>query len=139
MSQLIQNFVALYSDFQHSDLKELARIYSKDVVFADPVHEIRGIDPLIRYFESVMNGVEECRFDCYRVVTEQTNSTVEWRMRFRHVRLGSRLIAVSGVSLLEHDTHITRHRDYYDMGEMLYEQVPVLGAVVKGLKRKLAN
>ena len=29
------------------------------------------------------------------------------------------------------------HRDYFDMGEFIYERVPVLGSVIRAIKRRL--
>ncbi|HGP4674712.1 TPA: nuclear transport factor 2 family protein, partial [Vibrio cholerae O1] len=34
---------------------------------------------------------------------------------------------------------VTYHRDYFDMGEMLYEQLPVLGQVIRAIKRRLGQ
>lgn len=32
---------------------------------------------------------------------------------------------------------ITRQRDYYDAGEMIYEHLPLLGWAVRGVKRRV--
>lgn len=139
MSQLIQGFVELYSDFKKESLANLAQIYSDEVDFIDPIHRIQGLSELEQYFSSIMSGVEECRFDNFRTEIGELTSSVEWQMHFRHRRLGSKLITVNGVSLLEHQDKIERHRDYYDMGEMIYEHVPIMGALVRNIKGKLAK
>ena len=34
---------------------------------------------------------------------------------------------------------LTYHEDIYDLGEMLYEHVPLMGTIIKWLKRRLAQ
>ena len=60
-------------------------------------------------------------------------------MHFRHPKLGSKLIDVRGVSHLKWTDKIDFHEDFYDMGAMLYEQVPLIGSVTQWLKQRLAN
>jgi len=38
--------------------------------------------------------------------------------------------------LLDADGRITSHRDYWDAAEELYEKLPVLGALMRILKRR---
>ena len=65
---------------------------------------------------------------------------VTWTMRFAHAQLrGGKPILVDGVSQLDiAGDKIVRQRDYYDMGAMIYENVPLLGFVVAGLRRRMA-
>ena len=52
----------------------------------------------------------------------------------------SRPISVNGVSLLTlKDDRVVYHRDYYDMGEMVYEHVPVLKRVIHYIKKRLTQ
>jgi hypothetical protein len=60
-------------------------------------------------------------------------------MHFKHPKLGNRLISVRGVSHLQISDKIDFHEDFYDMGAMLYEQLPLLGNVTRWLKLRLAS
>ncbi|MBM3418431.1 MAG: transcriptional regulator [Bacteroidetes bacterium] len=31
------------------------------------------------------------------------------------------------------------HRDYFDLGEMVYEQIPVFGKIIKTMKSRMAK
>jgi hypothetical protein len=48
---------------------------------------------------------------------------------------------VRGASHLRFDSHgkIIWHRDYWDTAEELYAKIPILGAVMRFLKRRLAT
>jgi hypothetical protein len=60
-------------------------------------------------------------------------------MHFRHPGLGDRLISVRGVSHLQINDKIDYHEDFYDMGAMLYEQLPLIGTVTRWLRLRLAS
>jgi limonene-1,2-epoxide hydrolase len=44
---------------------------------------------------------------------------------------------VTGVSEIKFDERITYHRDYFDVGSMFYEQVPILKTIIQALKKRL--
>lgn len=48
-------------------------------------------------------------------------------------------MTVEGATRLEFDEtgKVCLHRDYFDLGAMLYEQLPLLGAVVRTIKGRL--
>ena len=65
---------------------------------------------------------------------------VEWNMTVCHPKLNrAQPIIVPGATLFEinNNNKITYHRDYFDAGIMLYEQIPLLGKIIKWIKRKL--
>lgn len=48
------------------------------------------------------------------------------------------LISVRGVSHLQIANKVTFHEDFYDMGAMIYEQLPVIGGLTRWLRNRLA-
>ena len=52
---------------------------------------------------------------------------------------GDSLWSYEGVSIIEfnEDDLVIRHSDYFDVGAMVYERVPVVRALVKFVKNKL--
>ncbi|WP_116472583.1 nuclear transport factor 2 family protein [Zobellella maritima] len=140
MSPAISAFCALYRQLGADNLHLLSSVYRQDVRFCDPAHELQGIIALSAYFEGLFTQVSHCRFDIEQVMEQDGEAYVRWQMHFGHPRLGGGSdIAVPGVSHLRFDQHIYFHRDYFDLGAMLYEQLPLLGGVVRALKRRLAS
>jgi hypothetical protein len=59
-------------------------------------------------------------------------------MHVEHARFRrGEVITLTGASHLRFDTRISYHRDYFDMGEFLYERIPVLSAVIRHIKQRL--
>jgi ketosteroid isomerase-like protein len=139
MHQIISDFCSFYRDLDQKPLSQLKDIYSADVRFCDPVHSIQGIDSLTRYFEDLMQQVKACSFDIREISETGNTAFVRWTMHLQHPKLkGGQAILVEGVSYLEFDAKITLHQDYFDLGAMLYEHLPVIGRLVKYVKSSLA-
>jgi hypothetical protein len=136
---LIERFKAYFKILHESDLSQLRDLYSQQILFKDPVHEIRGLVELEDYFTSLCADLSDCRFEYLdEMITDQA-AYVKWMMHFKHPKLGNRLISVRGVSHLKISDKIDYHEDFYDMGAMLYEQLPLIGNVTRWLRLRLAS
>ncbi len=136
---LIERFKNYFKVLHESDLSELRELYSDQIIFKDPVHEIRGLVELEDYFTSMCADLTDCRFEYLDEAVTESTAYIKWIMHFKHPRLGNRLISVRGVSHLKIGDKIDYHEDFYDMGAMLYEQLPLLGNVTRWLRLRLAS
>ncbi len=138
----LQRFCDVYASLEKETLDQLDTVYRDDIHFADPMHELQGLPALRRYFESLYTHLDYCRFEQLHAYASHDGDAqvghVSWRMRFVHPRLGGgREVQVEGLSQLRFDEHqIYAHRDYLDLGQMLYEQLPVVGALIRLVKRR---
>ena len=136
---LIERFKSCFKVLPEADLSLLREMYTDEVVFKDPVHEIRGLVGLEDYFANMMSDLTDCRFEYLDEIIGERSAYIKWVMHYRHPRLGNRLVSVRGVSHLRFGDKIEFHEDVYDMGAMLYEQVPLLGNVTRWLRLRLAS
>ena len=135
----VERFKSYFRILHESDLSQLRDLYSEEVLFKDPVHEISGLVELEDYFTSVCADLSDCRFEYLNEMVTDHAAYVKWMMHFKHPRLGNRLISVRGVSHLKISDKIDYHEDFYDMGAMLYEQLPLIGNVTRWLRLRLAS
>ena len=132
--------IGFYTEFSLESVERLGEVYAQDVVFQDPINVLHGLGSLQGYFREMMQGVKSCRFEILSTELLPTQAAIEWRMFYAHPRLNHGLeIAVEGVSLVTGDDKIKMHRDYFDLGSMLYEHVPVIGYAIKRLKHRLQS
>ena len=75
------------------------------------------------------------------MIAEENEAAIYWNMSYQHPRLnGGKIVNVQGSSHLKGcDDKVIFHRDYIDLGAMLYEQVPLLGRIIRFLKRRATN
>ena len=141
MSAFLHDFAQAFAGLNKNNLERLEQLYSRDALFCDPLHEVRGLANIQAYFAQMYANVSELRFDFYGFdQVSEGEGYLRWTMSYRHPRLAAgQLIRVEGCShLLWSDGKVHRHRDYFDAGALLYEHLPVLGSLIRWLKRRLA-
>lgn len=131
----------IYQQLSKANLHTLEDVYHPDVVFEDSAHRIEGWQALKHYFETLYTNVHTCQFDIKEYQQVDDTGFLTWLMTLEHPKLRNGTpVHVRGVSHLKmQEGKVIYHRDYFDLGEMLYEHLPVLGMVIKGIKRRLGS
>lgn len=134
----LEKFIEVYQKLDTDNLALLKSIYASDIEFSDPLHEISGFTALEAYFSHLYSNLTHCRFNVEEVFFQDDNAALYWVMTFCHPKLNKgRAIRVEGHSKLKGtNDKVFYHRDYLDVGAMLYEHIPFLGKCVKLVKRR---
>lgn len=136
---LIERFKAFYKDVKHPRLDGIGEVYSSHVKFRDPVHQIQGIAELHAYLSDMCESVGSGRFEFLDQLVGTDTAYIKWNMYFQHPKLGKETHVVRGMSQIQFDDRIYYHEDVYDMGQMIYEHVPMMGWAVRKLRTRLAS
>ena len=115
--------------------------YSADACFKDPFNEVRGVAAIQRIFAHMFEQVGEPRFVVSEKVADDGGAMLIWTFSFRAARWGGGgKQVIRGVSHLKFDAggKVSFHRDYWDAAEELYLKLPVVGMLMRGLRRLLA-
>lgn len=137
-SELVGAFKRFYADCKRLSVDDMQSLYHDDVIFRDPVHDLRGLTSLHSYLDRLSDAVTECRFEYLDQLVGEKSAYIKWNMHYKHPKLANRPMALKGVTHIEFNDRIHFHQDVYDLGEMFYEHVPLVGSVVKKLKKRLA-
>ena len=140
MDESLARFVALYQQLSRDELHRLPEVYANEVVFTDPAHRIEGLAALTDYFAALYQRLAYCRFVITSQLQQGRQAWLGWTMTFSHPRLrGGAPVTVEGATRLEFDEagKVCLHRDYFDLGAMLYEQLPLIGPLVRTIKGRL--
>lgn len=132
----LERFRCLFNELDKGNLNKLPDVYSEDIQFQDPLGTVKGLDALTRYFAGAYANVLACHFAFEDAVVQNSSATIPWVMHLRHQRIrGGREIHVEGIShVIVKDGKICYHRDYFDAGQLLYENLPVIGGIVRWVK-----
>jgi len=119
----------------------IATVYSEDVWFKDPFNEVRGLPALARVFGHMFLQVKEPRFVITRAVAAGEDAFLTWDFLFRMNRSPARERVIRGATHIQFadDGRVAYHRDYWDAAEELYEKLPILGMLMRTLKRHAAG
>lgn len=140
--QALDRFAAFFSSFEADRIERLlAATYADEVWFDDTLKTVRGRPALAHYLRESAAAVEECRVTIEdRTRTEHGEYLVRWKMsiRFRRLRRGVATWSI-GVSHLRFDAQgrVVYHQDYWNAADGLYQHVPLLGTLIRAIKRRL--
>lgn len=137
--ELIDSFKAFYADQKATDLTRLEEVYADRIRFRDPVHTISGIASLRDYMAAMYDNLTECRFEYLDELIGEQSAYIKWHMMFRHPRFNNRLITVRGITHVQFDEKIFFQEDVYDMGELVFEHLPILGGIIRWIKKRMAG
>lgn len=130
-------FRGLFSVLGPHTRMDLDAVYADDVVFDDPLHHVEGLPALRAYFERMNANLREARFTFTDEVAADGAAMLAWTMHLDLARGPRRTVTVDGVSHLLFGERVTRQRDYFDVGAMVYEQIPLVGGFLRFVRRQL--
>jgi steroid Delta-isomerase len=135
----IQRIVAFYEHLTPDAVQSMGTLYSDDAYFKDPFNEVRGLALVQGIFRHMYVSLDKPHFIVTNSVTQGDQCFLVWDFCFRFKRFDTvTLQTVRGCShlTLAPDGRIAFHRDYWDAAEELYEKLPLVGALIRFLKRR---
>lgn len=132
----LNEFLEWYAHPSIKSIKNVHRHYAKDIFFRDPFAELYTTDELQKYYLRTLEKFGDLHFSFENVLEQGHQAFLTWIMTARFM---GREFSVQGTSHLKFNSSglCEYHRDYFDLSEEIYEQLPLLGYVFKGLKRVL--
>ena len=137
----VARIVAMFEALAPADIARLPAFYAAAARFKDPFNDVRGVAEVQRIFAHMFTALNEPRFVVHTAIVQGDQCFLTWDFLFRFRRGNLALQTVHGGSHLVLDTQglITLHRDYWDAAEELYEKLPVVGSLMRWLKRRAAG
>jgi hypothetical protein len=135
-------FLDSFNQLDKNSLTLLDKIYHPEIFFTDPAHTLEGLPALKQYFASLYENVRSIRFRFDSRMLSGDQAFVTWTMELSHPRLAKgRTVSVDGCSHLTFapDGRVTAHRDYFDLGAMIYEHLPLVGSLISTVKKRLGS
>jgi predicted ester cyclase len=131
-------YVRFYETMTQDSLSLLPDLVTHDVHFVDPFNDVRGVAALQRVMLKTLHDLPGHRF----VVTHRAwdGDTCLMRWQFDAEAKGGLKLSFAGMSELAFaaDGKVARHVDHWDAGKEFYEKLPLLGAVLRAIRRRVA-
>lgn len=133
--------VRYFEEMTPASLQQLGQVYSEQARFKDPFNAVQGTAAIHTVFAHMFNTLDRPRFVMRDVVLQGPRLVLTWDFLFCMRRFDRSEQCVHGASflLLAEDGRITSHRDYWDVAEELYEKLPLLGGLMRWLKRRASS
>jgi ketosteroid isomerase-like protein len=129
----------LFEQLTADSVPQLLQLYAPDARFKDPFNDVRGLPEIERIFRHMYVALDQPHFVVTHQLVDGEQAFLVWEFRFRFKRFDTQTWqTVRGSTHLQLNAEglITLHRDYWDAAEELYEKLPVLGSVMRWLKKR---
>jgi len=122
-----------------ASVADLPKFYASNAYFKDPFNEVRGLAPMEAIFSHMFVAMHSPRFVVTGQVLQGNQAFLTWDFHFAFRSFqpqAQRLIAGTTHLVFDGDGKVAIHRDYWDVAEELYEKLPLLGGLMRWLKRR---
>lgn len=133
----LEPLIRFFEQIDPSNVSQLSQVYTPDAFFKDPFNEVRGIDAITHIFRHMFDQVDSPRFIITNSVIQGEQAFLTWDFLFRMKRFSAEEHCIRGATHVRFaaDGRVNFHRDYWDAAEELYEKLPLLGSLMRALKR----
>jgi limonene-1,2-epoxide hydrolase len=137
----VQRICNAFESISPDSVAQMDRLYTADARFKDPFNEVQGVAAIQAIFAHMFVNLDHPRFVVREAVVQGELCFLTWDFLFRMKRFNRAEQCIRGASQLwlAEDGRIAVHRDYWDAAEELYEKLPVLGGLMRWLKKRAAS
>ena len=134
----MQRTIDFFERLQAGDVQRLAELFVDDAFFKDPFNEVHTRAGIERIFGHMFTALVGPRFEIRDAVLQGDQCFLTWDFRFRMKRFARDEQLIRGASQIRFapDGRIAMHRDWWDAAEELYEKLPLVGGLMRWLKRR---
>ena len=139
MQAAVTRVVVFFETLTPASTAELQLLYEPQARFKDPFNDVRGVAAIMAIFEHMFVALHSPRFVVTQQVVqgEQCFLTWEFRFRFKSFKPDTERVILGATHLVfTPQGQISLHRDYWDAAEELYEKLPVVGSLMRWLKKR---
>lgn len=136
-SQGLDAWVRFFETLDRTALDRLPELTTEDVRFRDPFNDARGRDRLRLVLEHTLDGCSNLSFTVTHRFPAEDLALLRWRFVADIGSIGR--VDVIGTSEVRQaaDGRIAEHIDHWDSGEHIYLRLPLLGAPLRLIRRRL--
>ena len=142
---VIERAVAWFATLTPVTLDAIEQLYAADARFKDPFQDVQGVAAIKAIYAHMFQALDQPQFVIHQCVHQGDHTFLVWDFDFG-VRWRQKVVAqkIRGTTHLTWtrqggEWRIQSHRDYWDTAEELYEKWPLLGAILRFFKRRMAT
>ena len=139
MREAAARVVHFFETLSPASLDRLDALYAPGAYFKDPFNEVHGLPAIRQVFDHMYASLEQPRFVVTGCLVDGAECFLTWNFIFHFKRFDTgALQTVRGGSHLKFNPQglVEFHRDYWDAAEELYEKLPVVGGLMRWLKKR---
>ncbi len=141
----LDDLIVMFETLRPESLAALDAFYAPMATFRDPFNDLVGRPAIHALFAHMFETLEDPRFVVHERMVEGVQVFLTWRFYFKIKGFkNNQAQTIDGSTFLRGFISedgvwmIDLHRDYWDVAQELYEKLPLIGNVLRFLRKKLA-
>ena len=138
-AQSLDRLVVFFETLTKTSVADLPLIYAPEARFKDPFNAVQGCAAISAIFSHMFVALEAPRFVVIERISQGQQCFLTWEFRFRfknYQQTTEQVILGASHIVFNEQGLVSLHRDYWDAAEELYEKLPIVGSVMRWLKRR---
>ena len=137
MTGAAERYRAYLESLSPADLMHLEKYVSKDVHFQDPLNDVNGVEAMRKVFLHMYDTVGPVTFTVLHAASDADTCLMSWRFS---ANLRGSPWNFEGTSVVQFNPEgqVLAHTDYWDAAGSLYEKFPIIGGLLRRLRRMSA-
>ena len=134
-----QKYADFYKKLQQSTPKSAyEEFFDENTSFEDPFQKVQGFEPIHEIFLSMYEKLYNPKFEILEVVCSADVAYIRWSFHYALSKNAEEqsFVGVSRVSF-QKNGKVATHIDYWDAATHVYEKIPLIGSLIRLIKRKL--
>ncbi len=139
LSAPVRRLIDFFEHITRDTVSDMGKHYAPNAYFKDPFNEVNGLKHIEHIFSGMFEQVDKPRFVVHTAFESGNQVFLAWDFLFEMKRFKKgELQKCRGSSHLQLNQQglVESHRDYWDTAEELYEKIPVLGGLMRWLKKQ---
>lgn len=135
----VDRLVGYFEQLSPQSVAQLGALYGAQARFVDPFNDVVGLSAIEGIFTHMFVALDAPRFVITTRIVQGQQCFLTWDFHFRFksvhkdtpqcIRGGSHIV-------FSEQGLVALHRDYWDAAAELYEKLPVIGALMRWLKKR---
>ena len=135
---LAEAYARAHGDMTLSSVDDVMALCADNVLFHDPFNDTVGKLQLRHLFVDMFASAKDPRTEVLALFGGRKQWIIKWRFTAGLPVIGD--IDVQGLTelTLDDDGRVASHIDYWDSGPAIYGRLPVVGAIVRSVRKRLS-
>lgn len=133
-------YVRFYEALSPESLKDISDVCHDDILFRDPFNETVGVNAYAALLAGMFKSAPDITFKVLHCAYDGEACFLRWDSQATVKALGKDPWSVKGMSELRFadDGRVISHIDHWDAASQFYERLPVIGGILRIIRRRVA-
>jgi hypothetical protein len=130
----VDRYADFFRNFSPSDLDRFHDFFAENAHFRDPFNDVYGVAAIRKVFAHMYQQCAQPRFEVNDYAISGQVAYLHWRFNCDEG------LVIDGLSKVVFDERgmVLEHLDYWDAVAQVYQRIPLLGSILRIIRRKLA-